>query len=401
MASPRGSSREPQLLDGNALAPAVPSLLIPLLSLRPRSTSGVSYVRGLIPALVAAWGKDEVVVLGDPACRKLLDGVSCRFEVRQVPDERLARLRAERRYAPEIERVLDTRVTFWPTSHLILGRMRSPSVVALHHHVNFSRPQGMPLARRLYWLFWHDWAVRRTCSRAAALIAPTTTFAEEFIGYVSSARGKIAVVHHGVSRLHRPPLPEERGGTGVTPSVLAVSNDMPYKNLDGTLRIFRQACDGLPHELRLAGVDDATVQAAATRARLDEATRKRLRVLGILSEARLAQEYRASQALLFPTLEESFGMPVAEAMASGLPVACSDLPALREVTLGAATLVDPKDEARFARELRRLLADASHAEVLRAASLERAKAFSWERAAAGVADVLSRVEAQARPRRDG
>jgi glycosyltransferase involved in cell wall biosynthesis len=351
----------------------------------------VSYVRGLIPPLVATWGKDDVVVLADAACRKLLEGVPCRFDVREVPDARLARLRAERRLAPEIERAHGTRIVFWPTSHDIIGRVRSPSVVALHHHVNFSRPRGMPLARRLYWLLWHDWAVRRTCARAAALLAPTTTFAEEFARHVPSARGKMAVIHHGVSRLHRPPSPEERRGTGAAPSVLAVSNEMPYKNLDGTLRIFKQACEGLPHELRIAGVDEATVHAAATRIGLDDATRRRLRVLGILSESRLAQEYRASQVLLFPTFEESFGMPVAEAMASGLPVACSDLPALREVTLGAATLVDPKQEGRFALELRSLLTDASRAEVLRTAGLERAKAFSWERAAGEVADVLSRV----------
>ena len=85
----------------------------------------------------------------------------------------------------------------------------------------------------------------------------------------------------------------------------------------------------------------------------------------------------ASAALVLPSLEEGFGLPVVEAMAAGLPVVCSRGSALDEVAGDAASLVDPRDPNGLAHALERVLDDRPLAAELRRRGLERSRAFEW------------------------
>src|SRR5262245_2114305 len=85
----------------------------------------------------------------------------------------------------------------------------------------------------------------------------------------------------------------------------------------------------------------------------------------------------ASAALVLPSLEEGFGLPVVEAMAAGLPVVCSRDTALAEVAGDAASLVDPHDVNGLAHAVERVLEDRPLAAELRRKGLERSRAFEW------------------------
>ena len=78
---------------------------------------------------------------------------------------------------------------------------------------------------------------------------------------------------------------------------------------------------------------------------------------------------------------EGFGLPVLEAMARGVPVACSDRSALREVAGDAALLFDPADSAGVASAIGRILSDSALAARLRRAGLERCRRYTWARTA--------------------
>jgi alpha-1,3-rhamnosyl/mannosyltransferase len=107
----------------------------------------------------------------------------------------------------------------------------------------------------------------------------------------------------------------------------------------------------------------------------------RVRFPAWVSDAELEALYASATCFVLPSLIEGFGLPVLEAMARGVPVACSDRPALPEVVGDAALLFDPTDQAAVTDAVRRLLTDKELRESLSARGLERARQFSWRRTA--------------------
>ncbi len=103
--------------------------------------------------------------------------------------------------------------------------------------------------------------------------------------------------------------------------------------------------------------------------------------LGYVPRQEMPLLYAAASFLIFPSLFEGFGLPVLEAMASGCPVACSDLTTLPEIAGGAALLFDPYSEEEIAKAARQLIEDEDTWQALRQRGLERAREFSWEKTA--------------------
>lgn len=376
-------------------------VLVSLLSLTPASPSGTAFARSLLPELARELGGEEnVTVLCDEPARALLASTPARFDVARVLDHRIARLLATRRLLPRaIERARPD-VLYVPDGQLLGAPVRTPAVLAMHHALNFTRPEETSLPRRLYWKCYFDGAMRRDAARAVrlaadgapALVAPTRAFARELEELMPEIAGRVAVAFHGVDPLFTP-----RDTVGSTAThrpdrfVLCVSNRFAYKNLAGAARIADRAFGDDPIELRVAGLDETEVTAVLDRHGVAASPRRRVRALGRLTPAELAQRYREASALLFPSLVESFGLPLVEAMASGCPIVASRLPAIEEVTAGAARLTDPGDEEGFARELLDVVSSGESRESLRRAGLERATAFSWRRAAGATAHVLQRA----------
>jgi glycosyltransferase involved in cell wall biosynthesis len=85
-----------------------------------------------------------------------------------------------------------------------------------------------------------------------------------------------------------------------------------------------------------------------------------------------------AEALVFPSLDEGFGLPLIEAMACGCPVISSNCSAIPEVTGDAALLVEPEDVSAIAGAMEKVLSDPAEQSRLRALGLARAAQFSWE-----------------------
>lgn len=95
----------------------------------------------------------------------------------------------------------------------------------------------------------------------------------------------------------------------------------------------------------------------------------------------LAKLYRGAVAFLFPSLHESFGMPILEAMACGCPVVTSNVTACPEVAGDAALLVNPQSVEEIAQAMQRLIEDEKLRAELREKGLARVKEFTWEKSA--------------------
>jgi len=101
--------------------------------------------------------------------------------------------------------------------------------------------------------------------------------------------------------------------------------------------------------------------------------------------------YNAAELFAFPSMYEGFGLPVLEAMACGTPVLTTNVSSLPEVAGDAAILVDPTDGDALAMAMGQVLNDASLREGLSERGVERAQAFSWQRAAQSTLSVYEQV----------
>jgi len=150
--------------------------------------------------------------------------------------------------------------------------------------------------------------------------------------------------------------------------VLAVGTLEPRKNLERLV----EATARLDLELRVAGArgwGDVAVRGT------------HVRWLGRITDEELAVQLRGALCLAYPSLWEGFGIPVLEAMCCGTPVVTSRDSAMAEVAAGAAELVEPTDVDSIAAGIERAV---GRREELRAAGIERARAFGWEATAEAV-----------------
>jgi glycosyltransferase involved in cell wall biosynthesis len=167
---------------------------------------------------------------------------------------------------------------------------------------------------------------------------------------------------------------------GDRPVVLSPSAKRPHKNLARLLHALAAIAPARRPRLVIPGYPtpyEAELRALAS-------------TLGIAADVRmpawvpaadLEGLYALAAAVVFPSLYEGFGLPVLEAMARGVPVACSNRSSLPEVAGEAALLFDPEDVDAIRAATERLLDDAELRERLRAAGREQAARFSWERTA--------------------
>jgi alpha-1,3-rhamnosyl/mannosyltransferase len=182
------------------------------------------------------------------------------------------------------------------------------------------------------------------------------------------------------------------------PYVLTVGTLEPRKNharlVGAFLQVVRQA--RLPHELLIVGGGgwkgrvrrEESLQAA-----LREDRDGRVRLLGYIPSRDLPALYRGADVFAFPSLYEGFGLPMLEALASGVPTLISRDPALREVAADAAgAIVDAHSTVDIAGGLHELLADDGIRTAARAQGPQRARDFSWEACARQTLQIYRELE---------
>ena len=219
--------------------------------------------------------------------------------------------------------------------------------------------------------------VRDHVKRADGVICVSEYTAAEARRLLDVPEEKIAVTPHGVDPVFReePPAAQvdetlrrlrlPRGG------ILYVGSAEKRKNLVTLVMAYMTLARRrrLP-PLVLAGPGSDWAQAGSHVGPQIVAT-------GYLERPDVRSLMAASAALVLPSLEEGFGLPVVEAMAAGLPVVCSRDSALAEVAGEAASLVDPRDVNGLAHAVERVLEDRTLAAELRRRGLERSRAFEW------------------------
>ncbi|HEY5336054.1 MAG TPA: glycosyltransferase family 1 protein, partial [Mycobacteriales bacterium] len=271
-------------------------------------------------------------------------------------------------------------------------RRRTPLLVVVHDAVPWTHPEVLtPRGVR-----FHRAMGERLAATADAVLTPTAAAAAALARHLPDLEGRIHVVGAGVSAAAVTPPPDAEGRAtrlALPPSyLLVVASLEPRKGLDVAIRALADpAAPDLP--LLVAGpVGWGSVNLPGMAAAQGLAP-ERVRALGRLDDADLATVLGRATVLVAPSRAEGFGLPVAEAMAAGVPVVSSDDPALLETGGGATRTVPVGDASALAAALREVVADSGLRERMVVAGRLRAAAHDWHRVAAGVRAVAASVRA--------
>ncbi|MSO54532.1 MAG: glycosyltransferase family 1 protein [Rhodospirillales bacterium] len=356
-----------------------PPVRILINALHALSGGGITYLHHMLPDL-AADADLELHLAIHESQRPLLPAIDSRIRVHAFafPNGFYRRLVWEQVTLPSIARRLGIEVTFSPAN---FGPLLAPrSVLLLRNALAVGREEKR-WGKRLYWAGLTI-ATRLSLWRCRRAIA-VSDYARRALAGPSDPR--VAVIHHGVSDIFSPSKTGRREGF-----LLAVSDLYVQKNLHGLLAAVAKARHDNPDlTLKIAGraVDpDCARQLERDVAALGLGAH--VEFLGHCSAADLADLYRRCGLFVFPSLVETFGHPLVEAMASGAPIIASRTTAMPEIVGDAALLVDPYNPDDIAAAIVMALRDDALRRNLSKKALARARSYSWAECARRTAAVL-------------
>jgi glycosyltransferase involved in cell wall biosynthesis len=269
---------------------------------------------------------------------------------------------------------------FWSPLGTLPRNSPIPAVVTVHDLTPLLFP------------YWHSWRNRVTFRRqlpetlrsAARIVAVSQATARDLEQRFPTSASRIAVIANGVDAAFVPASGSQTASIrrhfgAPTGYLLFVGTLEPRKNLSRLLDAWDIVAQELPDGPPLLIAGGKGWRSGGLQRRLGRAPR--VRYLGRLERPRLIQALQGALGFVYPSLYEGFGLPVAEAMACGLPVVTSEGSSLPEVVGDAGILVNPRHTQELAAALIRILTDSGLRAELGTRAHERARRFSWDTAA--------------------
>jgi glycosyltransferase involved in cell wall biosynthesis len=369
---------------------------INLLPENPDSPSGAHWFwTRVIPEMASRLGSgEELHLLVSPRSRHLYQGYGSEVHYITYPwsnERRILRTLTENLYSP-LRLPLGGIDVF---NTLMAPFLPVPASIVIHLKTMhaFTAPQSLtPLARG-----YRRMNYPRSVKVADAVIINSESLRSEVQRFLDVDPGKLKLIYEAVDHgLFKPGDADDarsqvasRGVTG--PFALFVSSLWPYKNCDGLLRAWALAKSRLGgRQLAIVGGgrDESYVaQLHALAAELNIA--QDVVFVGAVPLEETVSFYQAADVFVYPSLNETFGLPILEAMASGCIVVTSDTSAMPETAGGAALLCDPRDPQSIAAAI--VSAVEPGRDRLRDAGLRRASQFTWGATGASTLDVYREV----------
>jgi glycosyltransferase involved in cell wall biosynthesis len=275
------------------------------------------------------------------------------------------------------------------TSHFpVIASFRNPNVFT-------NLDQGWPAKQRARLAMLNGVArlAARTCERVMFVSEDSASWIGDSLNLPESRR---AVVHHGIdaSRWACAPAAAEDGSPRGS-YILSVSSVYRYKNYVRLIEAYGALARRRPDapDLVIIGDDqdpDHSRRMQEARSATGELA-ERIHILGEVPYADILEYYANADLFVFPSYLETFGHPLLEAMASGVPVVAADIPVFREIGGNAAFYADPHKTDALAAAMDEALHVPAARQALRGRGFERIRQFTWERTADQLRALLDEV----------
>ncbi len=276
---------------------------------------------------------------------------------------------------------------------------KAKCVTTIHDLIPLVIPHHAPKSKKTLIFPIYKQLMFQVGARSDAVITVSNRSRRDVIKRLRIASGqtdKVTAIPNGVSSSFHPPQQDrsrsESDSEERVRKLLYVGRTDPYKNVSMLVKMLarlKQLCS-FPVELHLISSPDPRYPEPlllSEKLHISDAVKWR----GYLADEDMVKVYQNADVLVHPSQYEGFGLQIIEAMASGLPVVCSNGGSLPEIAGNAAIILDPHDEDGFVSAVLDLFASPEKREDLRSKGIEQASRFSWQRTARETLEVYRSV----------
>ncbi len=271
-----------------------------------------------------------------------------------------------------------------------------PFIVTIHDLIltKFPTMRATTLGPWLYFLknIGYRFVINRAVHQAQQVIAVSNFTKEDIIKQFNIPAAKITMIYEGVADLRHAADQAFASKLEVLavlsrhcilePYILYVGNAYPHKNLESLAKVFLDLKKKFVDlKLVLVGKDDYFYIRLREFVKTLNADTSAIIFPGYVPDQDLETLFQHARAYIFPSKYEGFGLPPLEAMSRGCPVVSSDATCLPEILGRAAMYFDPSDETSMKEAIETVLVDENLRQKLIQAGAERARLYSWKKAA--------------------
>jgi glycosyltransferase involved in cell wall biosynthesis len=279
---------------------------------------------------------------------------------------------------------------FSPNHFLPLKKIKPKSIVVIHDVFHKIDKNFHPLYYRKY----ADLLLKRAVKYTELIVTISESSKRDIIRFYNVPEEKIKVIYEAAEEIFQPRnlsefekiklrekynLPEK--------FILYIGVLEKRKNIDGIIKIADLIKDKTETPIFLFG----RIGYEGNQYIKEIKKRRNIQYKGFVENQDLPYIYNLATIFLFPSFYEGFGLPVLEAMQSGVPVLTSNTSSLPEIVGEAGLMHEPRDFENFAKDIIKLLEDRNFYDKMKNKGLEQAKKFSWKKTTIEVVDLFNRI----------
>ncbi|MGB5929631.1 MAG: glycosyltransferase family 1 protein [Cyclobacteriaceae bacterium] len=270
-----------------------------------------------------------------------------------------------------------------------------PMVLTLHDIIYLESVRFKGTAYQNFGNLYRRYLVTKIVGKCEKVLTVSHFEKEKIVDRLGLNPNKVQVVYNAINRNFRK-VEDEAALIRIreeyalpTDFILLFGNTAPKKNTIGALKAYVSYCEAVsdPLPMVITDIDPQFIEKLLQELKATH-LRKNLHLKDYIAFDQLPIVYSMASFFLYPSLRESFGMPILEAMACGTPVITSDTSSMPEVSGGAALLSDPFEPASITEQMVKLHDDEKLRSDLRSKGLARASEFNWSNTAAEVLSVF-------------
>jgi glycosyltransferase involved in cell wall biosynthesis len=263
---------------------------------------------------------------------------------------------------------------FWSPGFMPVLSSAVPFLFTMHDMIHVKFDGGI---RGLY----YNSVIRPLAKKAFRIISVSAFSQGEICEWTGLPPERVPIIPNGVDSRFSPQGETFNPGY---PYLLYVGARKAHKNIEAMLSAYARSGLSGTCRLLLSGEPAGGLQALALKLGIGED----LRFAGFIPEAKLPAYYRGAEAVVMVSTYEGFGLPLLEAMASGVPVLSSNTTSLGEIGGDGALLVNPLSVDEIAEGMQKITGDSTLRRQLIEKGLRRSENFQWDRSAASLGELL-------------